>query len=414
MYKMKKIINIFLGAFLAVSILSGCAETPDNVKQEIEEIEKARGEQRELENNLTYVRPSELRKDSKDKFAMDHGVLRFDGSVNIPDCNNVYLLEMKANDEIIENIDENMQLVLEHVGVQEKDWKKYITNENGIIGKADTTTNKSYNSGRYCSVEINDIIIFADQAGYFSINQKTDSEDHPYFLKNGKIIDTYFLVNDKENLLNSVIDLDGEEVTLGKLNDRFEKEVDLMNRCSPNLNLVTHDVRISEDRETKIKMAVFRALSSYKGVCFDSNYILTQEAKVLDGKSFVGFEMNQQIHNEGDTCATALRETSYIVSKEVKELDEVIDFESALNMIEHTVPNDKITTIESAEFMYQIYYEGEEGQRWENIREKPPVFYAYPVWKFVEKDRSDEYSATVYYVDAVSGKVHSFYKGCTP
>lgn len=414
MYKMNKIIYVVLCMVLSAFILSGCAETPDEVKQEIEEIKKAREEQRELQKNLTYVIPSELKKDGQDDFSMDHGVLCFDGSVNIPDCKNVYLLEMKVNDEFIENIDKNMQLSLEHVGVEEKDWKKYITNENGINGKADTTTNKSYNGGKYCFIEMNDFYISVDQAGYFSINRKIENEEHPYFLKNGKIIDTYFMLSGKETFFNNVIELDDEKVTLGKLNDMFEKEVDLMNRCSPNLNLIAHDVRICEYRDTQIKMAVFRALSSYKGVCFDSNYIADQEAKITGGKSFVGFEMNQQIHSDGDTCATAVRETSYLVSKEIKEIDKVIDFESALNMIEYTVPKDKITIIESAEFMYQIYYEGEEGQRWENIREKPPVFYAYPVWKFVEKGRSDEYSATVYYVDAVSGEVHSFYKSCTP
>lgn len=83
-------------------------------------------------------------------------------------------------------------------------------------------------------------------------------------------------------------------------------------------------------------------------------------------------------------------------------------------MLENSLPKDKITVIESAELVYQIYYEGEGGQTWELAYENPPEFFAVPVWKFVEKERENEVEATVYYIDAVSGEVNSFYKSCTP
>lgn len=320
MHKTKKYIYVFSCIFLMTLILSGCADTPDEVKQEITEIEKAKEEQRELKKSLTYVHASELQKDRRDNFSMNHGVLCFEGSVNIPDCENVYLLEMKVNDEIFKKIEKNMLLVMDQVGVDEKEWTKYIIAENGIDEKGGAATDKSYAERGYCSVEVDDFIITADQAGYLSINQVMENEDHTYFLKNGKILRNYYFVNDEKKECNDKVDLPDKTVILETLKDMFEKKVELVNSCSPNLNLVVHDARICENTETKNKMVVFRALGGYKGVCFDPDYILSQEAKLMNGRSFVGFEMNQQIHEEEDACAIALRETSYIVSQEKKRL----------------------------------------------------------------------------------------------
>lgn len=414
----KKTIAFFIGAFLGAFILTGCVETPDEVKKEIIEINEAKKARQELKRNLRYVDVSELKQDGVEgNFTIDHGVFRFDGTVIIPKCEKAYLLELKVNDEIFENIDQNMLKIMKHIGTEGENWKDYIIDEDGVdtAAQKDILTDKAYGCKGFCSVKINDSNIFINQLGYLSINQKMTNGEHKYFLNgDNKIIDTYYFINDKDTTLNQVINLNGKNITLGRLNDSFENQVELINKCSPKLNLIIHDVRILEDQETNNTMAVFRALSSYKGICFDSDYILSQDSKISGGKSFVGFEMNQQMHNEEDRCSTSLRESSYLVTKEKKEIKKVIDFDSALNIIEKTVPQDKITTIESAEFIYQIYYEGEEGQAWSNVYENPPVFYAVPVWKFVEKDRPSETEATVYYVDAVTAEVRSFYEACTP
>lgn len=392
-------------------ILSGCAETPEEVKKEIAEIERAKEEEKKLKEELVYVPVSELQKDGRKNFSMDHGTFRFDGSIVIPECEDVYLLEMKVNDGMFQNIDENMPLIMKHIGKEEVDWKQYIDRRNDGSGN-------TYSEKGYCFVRIDDLEIDLDLPGWFSICKLKGKDEkfyHPYFLQgDAKMIDQYFLINDKETILDQEILLAGKKVTFRKLNDDFEKEMEFVNTLSPGLNLVPHDIRIYEDQETKDTTVVFRAQSNYKGIFFDANYIEPQDSKMTDGKSFVGFEMNQQMHHEGDRCFIVLREGSFIVSKEQKKLDKVIDFESALSLVEHTVPNDKITTIESAELMYQIYYEGDKGQNWELYYENPPAFYAAPVWRFVEKDRPHEVGLTVYYVDAVSGKVYSFYECCTP
>lgn len=408
----KKVIVILLSIVTFTMILSGCAEAPDGVKKEIEEIKKAKEEKKRLEESLVFIEPSQLEKEAKENFSLDHGVFKFEGSVVAPKCENVYFLELKMNDEIFGDLDKNMPLLMEIAGEEKGNWKNYITEESysrkRINGEA-----KSYVEGAYCFTEMKNVGIAVVGVGGISIYLLENREEHPHYWE-GEIRKTYFLVNHKEKVVDEEIDLNGEKTALKTLNDVFEKNVSAINECSPNLNLISHDVRISVNSETGNTIAVFRALSNYKGVCFDPNYITTQDSDLTGGRSFVGFGLEQHMHYKGDNLCMMIIEDSYLVSKEKKKIDKVIDFESALSIVEHTVPQDRITVIESAELLYQMYYEGEEGQTWESSYEKPPVFYASPVWKFVEKERRCESEATVYYVDAVSGEILSFYQSCTP
>ncbi len=414
--RIKGNIVVFFFIFAVSFVLSGCVEAPDEVKEEMKKINEAKKEQKEINKEIRFIEASELRNEAQEGLLMDYGVLRFQGDVVVPECENVYLLEMKVNDEIYKNLDENVLRIMEYIGIEENDWEKYITEEKGINESLgyNSATGKVYDDEGYCRVEIGENYISINRSGRISIDQGIKDKGHPYFLNAGKIIENYYFINNRGKYLGKEIDLNGKKVTLQELEDSFEKGVKLINKCSPNLNLILHDVRVVEIEETKNIMLVIRALGSYRGVCFDSNYIFPQDSESMGGKSFVGFEMNQQIHEVEDVCKTSLRETSYIAKREMKEYNEVIDFESALHLIAKTAPKDKITTIESAEFVYQIYYEGEEGQAWNYSCQVPPVFFATPVWKFVEKDRSSEMKATVYYVDAVSGEIYSFYKSCTP
>lgn len=417
MLKIRKIVYVVFCAITLSFLISGCAEAPDEVKKEIAEIQQAKEEQRELEKSLTFIHPFELQRDAQEHLSIDDGVFRFEGNVIVPECEDVYLLELGVNDEMFENLDKNMPLIMEYVGAKDKDWQNYITAENGVNGNAESAadTIKTFNDGGYCFLKVEDTIVEINQSGMLNINRKSGDEKHPYFLNvDGNIAETYSFINNREKSLNEEIELNGEKVTLGEINETFEESIELINSCSPDLNLILHDARIIEDNATNETMVVFRALNSYEGVCFDPNYIIPQDSEATGGKSFVGYEMNQQIHEVSDECNIALRETSYIVSGTKKKYNNVIDFDSALRIVEGTVPQDKITTIESAEFMYQIYYEGEEGQAWNYVYEKPPTFFATPVWKFVEQDRPSEMKATVYYVDAITGKIYSFYKACTP
>lgn len=413
--------QLFRGLFSSLCLLSfllfGCAETPDEVKEDIARINALKKEMQEYNESITYKSVSQLKTDAKEDFSKDMGVLTFQGDVIIPDCKNVYLLEMKVNDEIFKNLETNMPLLMDFAGVESHNWENYIIAEEDSSDKLliNNIEDKSYSNRGYCFVENNNLHISVNHAGWININQKLNSDKHPYYLKfDGKTVDTFYFINDKEKMLAKEIELNNEKVTLRELDDSFEQAVCLINDCSAGLNLVLHDARIVEEKETGTRMVVFRALNNYEGVYFDSNYITPQNSQITKGKSFVGYEMNQQIHSVGDMCKVALRESSYIVSKEIKKYSKVIDFNYALHMIEKTIPQDKITTLESAEFLYQIFYKGEEGQSWEYAYENPPSFYATPVWKFIEKDRPSEMEVTVYYVDAISGEVYSFYKACTP
>lgn len=410
--KSKKAASI-LSICVVLLFITACAEPPHEVREEMAKIETAKEERKRIEKRIVYVSPSELKKSREAKTSVDYGVLRFQGEVVIPDIEKVCLLEMKVNDEAFNNIEKTMPLLMQFAGMRETDWKPYIVDwepgsQNAEVEGRDASI---YAEKGFCFVEKDTANFSVNQSGLISINQKRGEEGHPHFLSvDGTIEGTWSFVNDKEVMLTKEVEWNGEKVILRELADDFETGVNLFNECTSELGLMLHDARMMTDRETGEEMLVFRALSSYKGVFFDSNYIIPQTGE----KSFVGFEMNQQIHDKGDQCKIALRETSYLVSGELKEYTEVIDFDSALNLLRETAPQDKVTIIESAEFMYQIFYEGEEGQNWQYAYEKPPVFYAAPVWKFVEKERASEMKATVYYVDAVSGSVYSFYQACTP
>lgn len=406
-----------LGAIVCICLFSfiivGCAQAPYEVKEEIKKIKEARTDKRELKDDITYVKISDLGNESRAGYTADFGLLRFEGEVVVPECKNVYFLEMKVNDEIFHNLDHNMRLIMEFTGAEETDWEKYITEESG---RDDEAAERNFcNSMGYCFLKTERADISIKQSGWMSIDYHVKNEEHPYFLGlDGEIVNICFFTGAQSENLEKEINLNGVKVTMGELTEQFERSVSLFNQCSPGINLKLHDARIIKDRETQKEMLVLRALSSYEGLSFDSNYIAAQDSQLTQGKSFLGFEMNQQIHQADDACKTSLRERSYIVSRKIKEYSNVIDFDSALHIIEQTVPRDKLTTIEYAEFLYQIFYQGEEGEGWEYNCEVFPDFYAAPVWKFVEKDRPDEMKATVYYVDAVTGEVHSFYKACTP
>lgn len=411
-----KKIRAFYFIFVFTLTLGGCAEAPAEVKKEMLEIDRAREEQEALRQTITYVSPSELSKDAQEDFSVECGVFRFAGNVVIPECENVYLLELKVNNDILINIEKTVPIIMQYLGIEEMNWKTYITDERGLSESKKNEGGKeaTYGPSGFCDLEINDTVISVHQSGWMSIYRVPKDENHPHYLRGDpQILNTFFINNNLDTFLAREVELNGETVKLDELYDIFESAVNLMNTCSPGLNVVLHDAMVVEDRETKNQMIVLRALNNYQGVSMDSNYIYPQESRLTGGKSFVGFEMSQQIHFVGDTCKFALRETSHVVTEEKKEYDKVIDFNSALHLIEEAVPQDKITTIESAEFMYQIFYEGEGGQVWQYVYENPPIFYATPVWKFVEKERPDERSVTVYYVNAVTGEVYSFYQACT-
>lgn len=416
MTALQKLYIIFQLCLISLFI-SGCAEVPAEVKGDIAKIKASQREKQEFSQSVTTKSLTELGEDAREDCSIDMGVLQFQGDIIIPNCENVYFLEMKVNDEIYKNIESNMPLLMQYAGVEGKDWKEYITQEKGAdsISSGGSIEDKMYDSRGYCFVDINNINFSINHIGWVSIIQSLEREKHPHFLNwDGVITDTYYFINNKEKNLDVEIELNGEKVSLRELYLNFEEGVDLINQCSPGLSLIPHDARIVEEKGTGSRMIVYRALNNYKGVCFDSNYIYPQNSQITGGKSFVGYEMNQHIHAAGDNCNIALRESSYIVIDEMKKYSKVLDFDSALRIIENTIPGDKITILESAELLYQIFYEGEEGQRWEYKYEEPPSFYAAPVWKFVEKDRPNETKATTYYVDAITGEVYSFYKACTP
>lgn len=295
----KKYILLFICMILLAFGISGCAETPEVVKKEIAEIERAKKEQKLLKKEIKYVSLGELQKEADENLTIKRGVFCFDGEVIVPKCENVYFLKMQANDEIFKNIDENMQRTMEHIGKSGKRWEDYIGGKNSSEGR-------NYWEKGYCFVTLDSHSISVDQAGGFSIYENADRGKHPYFLDD-EVLDTVFFVNDREAKLEQKINLNNEEVTLRDLDAVFEKEVEFFNSCSPKLNLALHDVRIIKNNETKNTMAVFRALSNYDGVSFDPNYIMLQDSEASGGKSFVGFEMVQPMHEPGDTCSVNLR-----------------------------------------------------------------------------------------------------------
>lgn len=400
--------------FLLSFLISGCAEAPDEVKSDIAEINNAKKETQEKEDTILFTSLSEAGKDAKKGYKEEMGLLHFYGDILIPECKEAYLLEMEVNSKILENLDSNMNTIMNYFGMKDN-WRDCVIEESLMSDKIIGNGNRTYANEGYCFVKMKDMTVSIKQTGWFSIEKNVDKENHPYFLKiDGSIVNSYYFVNNKEDNLNKKIELNNKNITLKELDDYFEQSVNLVNTCVPELNLVLHDARIVQSKADGKQMVVFRALSNYKNIFFDSNYIFPQNSKTTNGKSFVGYEMNQQMHEIGDSCKIAVRESSYLVKREIKKYSEIIDFDSALKLLANSLPQDKTTTIESAELVYQIFYEGKEGQAWEYAYENPPTFYAAPVWKFVEKDRPGEMEATVYYVDAVSGEIYSFYKACTP
>lgn len=78
-------------------MMSGCQPVPENVKQDIAAMEKAKAEMKEIKENSEYQKVSKISKLAGRRMKEERNLLHIDAEVYVPDALEVYQFQCKNN-----------------------------------------------------------------------------------------------------------------------------------------------------------------------------------------------------------------------------------------------------------------------------------------------------------------------------
>ena len=419
---------------MLLTIITGCAKAPEEVLDKINGTEEQANDfnqaddleqvddLEQMDDGVVYTKVSELSASVPEYMTTSIGNLSFDGTLTVPDTDCLYDLRLVPNTSFYENKetlipdilawyqrpydDENIEIVY------------WIDNESSTyIGFPNGENPEDYPfdfidlvaSNLYIGINNCGTIVLLDHWGegreYLGIN---------HFWQESVMVEAYETWHLWNHEIPDIeIAFDEETVSLQELADDFSQIVELYNSQNESIDLqiCTASYYLSEEQEVCVQM---EAVQTYKGVCFDpvehSDYNLVIDES---GRSLVAGRLRGLYHCREDRCMFGLNQNSYIPIEELAAYDEVVSFESALELLAGRLGDHYTADIDEAALFYLRYYYGTHGFSWHYREPEPITAYAHPYWRFVERsDGNDSFNRTVYYVDAITGEVMCLYENC--
>lgn len=368
---MKRITYLMI-LFSFFYLLTGCQQAPDEV---IERMDNYQTNDQMKNQEAQYCSVEELRQFTLEDLGEKPQNFNLPEHIDFSNVEDINLLDIdiaKSKDFL-----ENRDAVAELAGVKNVDWEEYSYDERELGNHYDDQSRKIY--------------ISLDDTGWFCFNTSKSYED--ILLESTDVKYRERLLIDRGDSYDVNWNLAGEEVTVS---EQVEYVENWLNNCELLDWGFTYKVPIvylwkPEDDGGRITMTaqlMYHGIPldyyGYKSEWIDENFVGIQtwskfEINLFESKNITGF-----------TTGFAKMEI-----ENIKSISEVIDFESALKIVEQKLSGFQKVNIADVQIIYALYpnYEHEDGTVDYKYYEKMS---ARPVYSFVIDYGEDE---TVYYSD---------------
>ena len=404
---------------ICAMIQTGCAEVPKEVQEDI----AARGEMQESETDrqtsqeVSLVPIKEVIEHTPSEWKADAGVAHFDGTVHVPDTDELCKWKVEITNEVFQNPEKTREAFLKYC--DNLDVKQEYEDEDGFfkdyIDYADDATvadNEGTNGigiyewGKVAMVMLSDYWKDVEKTNewlYFppeKLSRVTSYE----FDANGRCVeggtDSYKLYNQ-------------ESISIQESMDTFDDVIQSYLTVEPGLDIRPDRVIVFYNEAADCYLLDIHEILQFDGVPVDEATLPEQDVMRFHKMCRLGATLYQNEYGSGAYPYWTYLDGAYKTTDKLESYDSIIDFESAWGLVSAVMADEKDVTIDRADLLYSIYYMAEHEDAdilWQTRLTEPPQMYAEPVWRFVSY-QGDGSSPYVYYVNAVTGEVMAYENG---
>ncbi len=367
--KRKRYCLLVVSMLFAGSLCMGCAQAPDEVRKDMEKYGDNQ-QAEELETKTCTI--EELRNSGVKNITQEYENIVLPEQIDFSGIQEVSLLKF----QIVKNYSEQKEKYARAFGLSgELDWKRdEETKEGGMIYD-------SKEKREYLSVGDNGHVHFEQKESYTELSDGTEDDEEEEAAeeeeKKSDIEERIYLKRGDSAEKN--VNLNGQEVALSEEIDWLNQEI---NQIASTDNAFEYDVRTVyvRKRENGFQHLSISAQMEYKGVTLD---FFGAGLKVDDEKGLACVkQMENSIHVEMDAHKeiASMGNVGFFEVVEEKPLEQVIDFQSAVDIVERKMAGFRKLSIAEVQVMYTLipkydYTElGAEYAAPGNIVETRPVY----------------------------------------
>lgn len=391
---------LILSMLLAGSLCMGCAQAPDEVKKDMEKYgENAQAEETETKTcTIEEVRNCNV-KDITQKY--ENIVLP--EHIDFSGIQEVSLLKF----QFVKEHSKQREKYAQAFGLSgELDWKQDEFNLQGDTGM----TYDSPAKREYLNVADNGFFYFEQKDGYTELQEESE-EDIGTKEENASDIQERIYLK-RGDSADQFVNLNGQEVTLSEEINWMNQEI---NRIMSVGGTFQYDVRTVYVRKRKNGFQHLSVLAQmeYKGVLLDF-FGATIESDSEKMASYVkqmenDIRMQMDVHEE----IAAMGNNGMFEVVEEKPLEEVIDFQSAVDAVGRKMAGFREVQIEEVQVMYTLLPQYDYTETDANYMAPGNIVETRPVYSFMVKYGEDNFGTDVMEgnalcyinVDMVTGEV---------
>lgn len=409
--------NLWIVFFLLILLVTGCAETPQKVKedekrQDKKEILLSKGDERTTVN-LTPV--NEVIKNTPSTWKQKKGAIEFDGIVQVPNVTELYKWKIGLTNNAYQNEEKTREVFLKYfddLSVREEEEASqdlemfgeaiifYDDEMPDPVGSRDEIIIQS--SGKFLMRMLTDYwedSAEGDRWLWIPMNSALPYEKNYFFDSEGKCLNEG---NDTWELY------DGEKIEVQNAMEQYIKFIEEYHMVEPDVSLCPDRISVFFNPEENCYFLTIHSNYLFEGVKVDDADIIEQNIKEYGNICRLSTESERMIFCGKKNPFWTDVGIGYQTKDKLEKFDEIISLEGAWELLTDKTADLKDVVIDRADLMYSIWYqpEGDTDQEWDMQMKNPPEMYATPVWRFLSYQ--DAQRSFVYYVDAVTGDVTAY------
>lgn len=414
MKKKRKRYTLFVCALL-LAVSTGCAEVPENVKADIarREQQKSDGKVIEAEASANLTPVADVVKNTPKIWKAEHGLIAFDGIVQVPEVTMLYKWKMQVADEAYQNPEKTREIFLNYFDNLEQkttdegpeEWFK------SSVTFSDKEENQTERTGADC--------LIMDEDGFFTMARVTDYYENMELAEKWAgnesigVEQTYYFDADGQCLSGGSDTwklYDGTEVCVQEVMDQMEKFAEDYQEAVPSVTLIPDRIEVVKNAEEDVYSMEIYEMIACEGVKVDDLTLTIQNIKDYGNVCRLNSTVWQRAFlGDKYPYATSVY-TPYKGVEKVETYETIVTLEEAWEALIKSAAGQAEMNLERADLLYSPWYEptGDTNAEWPMQMSEPPEIYAAPVWRFVGHGDEKDDRTYAFYVDAVTGRVTAY------
>lgn len=400
---------------LLLTVLTGCAEVPENVKADIARREQQKSDGKVIEaeasQNLTPV--ADVVKNTPETWKAEHGLITFEGIVQVPEVTKLYKWKMQVADEAYQNPEKTREIFLDYFDNLEQKTTDQGPEEwfKSSVTFADEEEIQTEQPRVDC--------LIMDEDGFFTMVQMTDYYENVELAEkwggneNVRVEKTYYFNADGQCLEGGTDTwelYDGAEVCVQEAMDQMEKFAEDYQEAVSSVTLIPDRIEVIKNAEEDVYGMEIYEMIACEGVKVDDLVLSAQNIKDYGNVCRLNSKVWQRAFlGDKYPYATSVY-TPYKGTEKIEVYENIVTLEEAWEALMKSAAGQAEIYLERADLLYSPWYEptGDTNAEWPMQMSEPPEIYAAPVWRFVGHGDEKDDRTYAFYVDAVTGKVTAY------